>query len=55
MPDEFYGEGVHTDAPKPTPPICKLAQTKVYLVESIKFYAKHASKRKITNDRQILK
>ena len=46
--------GVQTDAPKPTPPIYKLAQTKVYLVKLIGFYAKHVSKRKITNDEQIL-
>ena len=54
MPGEFYGGGVQTDALKPTPPIYKLAQTKVYLVKPIKFYAKHVSKRKITNDKQIL-
>ena len=41
--------------PKSTPPVYKLVQTKVYLVESIEFYANHVSKRKNTNDREILK
>ena len=46
--------GVQTDAPKPTPPMYKLAQTKVYLVKLIKFYEKRVSKRKITNDKKTL-
>ena len=55
MTDKFYGMwGVQTDPSKPTPPIYKLAQTKVYLAKPIEFFAKHVSKGKITNDRQVL-